>query len=119
MIITTERMELMSRLMDVSNMRQEVIAQNIANVNTPGYRSLEVNFEESLRSALSSGANSPAHNIPAEIVVGGGGHDRPDGNNVDVDLEVARMQKNALYFKLYSQLVANELAQHHSAISGR
>jgi flagellar basal-body rod protein FlgB len=112
-------MELMSRLMDASNMRQDVIAQNIANVNTPGYRTLDVNFEEALKAALSANSRAPVHDIPAEIVVGNGGLDRPDGNNVDIDLEVARMQKNALYFKLYSQLVSNEFAQHRSAISGR
>ena len=43
---------------------------------------------------------------------------REDGNNVDVDLEMARLQKNALYFKLYSQLLASDLAQYRSAISG-
>jgi len=119
MTITTERMELMSRLMDIAGMRQDVIAQNIANVNTPGFRTLQVNFEDALKAALSSNSMASAHNVPAEIVVGAGGLERPDGNNVDIDLEVARMQKNALYFKLYSQLITNELAQHRSAISGR
>jgi flagellar basal-body rod protein FlgB len=119
MTITTERMELMSRLMDVSNMRQDVIAQNIANVNTPGYRTLGVNFEDALKSALTGESGTSPRQIVPEIVVGAGGLDRPDGNNVDIDLEIARMQKNAVFFKLYSQLVAHELAQHRSAISGR
>ena len=119
MTITTDRMALLSRLMDVSNTRQDVIAQNIANVNTPGFRTLEVNFEEALKSALGTNSNASLQDIPAEIVKGAGGLERPDGNNVDIDLEISRMQKNAIYFKLYSQLVANELAQYRSAISGR
>ena len=54
-----------------------------------------------------------------EVVAGTGGMDRFDGNNVDVDLEMARLQKNALNFKIYSQILADELAQHKSAITGR
>ena len=45
--------------------------------------------------------------------------DRYDRTVADVDLEMARLQKNAIYFKIYSQIMANELAQQHSAISGR
>ena len=37
MAITTDEMSLLSRLLDVASLRQDVIAQNVANVNTPGY----------------------------------------------------------------------------------
>ena len=44
--------------------------------------------------------------------------ERADGNSVDVDLEMARLQKNGIYFQVYTQMLANELAQFRSAISG-
>jgi flagellar basal-body rod protein FlgB len=115
MALTTERIELMTRLLDVAALRQDVIAHNVANVNTPGYSTLEVSFEEALHQAMKSGNLGQAK---PEIVPGTGGMEREDGNNVDVDLEMARLQKNAHFFKIYSQMLANELSQFRSAITG-
>ena len=121
MTLTTERLDLLSRLLDVAALRQDVIAQNVANVNTPNFQTLEVRFEDALQSAIakSSSAAEAAKSVRPEIVEGSGGVPREDGNNVDADIEMARLQKNALYAKVYSQLMANELAQFRSAISGR
>jgi len=117
MSITTPRLDLMSRLLDVAAMRHDVIAQNVANINTPGYTTLEVNFEDALRESLANKQDASA--AKAEVVEGTGGLPREDGNNVDVDMEMARLQKNSLYFKVYTQIMANELAQYRSAITGR
>jgi flagellar basal-body rod protein FlgB len=118
MAIATEEMNLLSRLLDTASMRQNVIAQNVANVNTPGYSAQEVAFEEALRQAF--GNHEAGGVVPKpEIITGAGGTAREDGNNVDVDLEMARLQKNALYFKVYTQLPAGDLAQYRSAIIGR
>jgi flagellar basal-body rod protein FlgB len=116
MIVTTERIELLTRLLNAASMRHDVIAQNVANVNTPGYQTLELSFEKMLEETLASG--SPITPTP-QVVTGTGGIERDDGNNVDIDLEVARLQKNSLYFKVYTQLLATELAQYRSAIAGR
>jgi flagellar basal-body rod protein FlgB len=117
MAIATEEMNLLSRLLDVASMRQNVIAQNVANVNTPGYSAQEVAFEEALRQAFGNSETGGVVPQP-EIITGAGGTAREDGNNVDVDLEMARLQKNALYFKVYTQLLAGDLAQYRSAIIG-
>ena len=116
MILTTERIHLLAQLLNVASLRHDVIAQNVANVNTPGYQTLEVSFEEMLQEALATGA--PVQPTPL-VVPGQGGIERDDGNNVDIDMEIARLQKNSLYFKVYTQLLATELAQYRSAISGR
>lgn len=115
MSLITARMEALSRLLDVAAVRQDVIAQNIANVNTPGYQTLDVSFDQALQEQLTSQSWS----IEPQIVAGTGGSERIDGNNVDIDQELARLQKNAILFKVYSQIIANELAQQRSAISGR
>ena len=57
--------------------------------------------------------------MTAEVVPSAQAAERADGNSVDVDLEMARLQKNGLYFQAYTQMLANELAQFRSAISGR
>jgi flagellar basal-body rod protein FlgB len=117
MALTTDRMQLLTRLLDVASLRQEVIAQNVANLNTPGYSTLGVSFEDALKEAVGSG--TPLSAVRAEIEPTKGGLERGDGNNVDVDLEIARLQKNALYFQVYAQMLANDLAQFRSAIKGQ
>jgi flagellar basal body rod protein FlgB len=57
--------------------------------------------------------------VGPQVVLGAGGAERADGNNVDIDLEVGRLQKNSLYFRVYTQLLATQLAQFRSAIAGR
>jgi flagellar basal-body rod protein FlgB len=119
MTITTERIQLLTRLLDVASMRQDVIAQNMANLNTPGYSTLGVSFEDSLKEALTPGARGRPLEVAPKVVAGTGGVERVDGNNVDIDLEMARLQKNAIYFQVYAQMLANDLAQFRSAIKGQ
>jgi flagellar basal-body rod protein FlgB len=119
MTLITDRIQLLARLLDVASMRQNVIAQNVANVNTPGYTTLAVSFEDALNEALVSGGPAALHDAKAEVVEGSGGLKRDDGNNVDVDLEMARLQKNAIYFEVYTQMLTNDLAQFRSAIKGQ
>jgi flagellar basal-body rod protein FlgB len=83
--------------------RQEVIADNIANVDTPGFRAQSVEFEDSLRSAIESGSMDPgngsgsvsrvvATEVPTDTPVGA------DGNNVDLRKEtIAAMQTQYSY----------------------
>ena len=119
MTITTERIQLLTRLLDVAALRQDVIAQNVANLNTPGYSTLGVSFEDALQQALTPGSGERPRDVAAEVVPGPGGIPRADGNNVDIDLEMARLQKNAIYFQVYAQMLANDMAQFRSAIKGQ
>jgi flagellar basal-body rod protein FlgB len=119
MTITTERIQLLTRLLDVAALRQDVIAQNVANVNTPGYTTMGVNFEDALKEALAPGSGQQLADVAPQVTPGGGGALRADGNNVDVDLEMARLQKNAIYFQVYAQMLANDLAEFRSAIRGQ
>lgn len=84
--------------------RQSIIAHNISNINTPGFKSLLVNFEEQLKNpaGLPLNVTSPKH-------IGADGSEfkverdnspglRADGNNVDLETEMTAMVKNDLYF---------------------
>jgi flagellar basal-body rod protein FlgB len=119
MTLTTHRIQLLAKLLDAATLRQNVIAQNVANVNTPGFSTLEVSFEDALKNALSSASSTQELNVPMEVIPGTGGIPRADGNNVDIDQEMARLQKNNIYFQVYAQMMTNELAQFRSAIRGQ
>jgi flagellar basal-body rod protein FlgB len=110
--------ELLPRFMEATNLRHRVLAMNIANINTPGFRRLDVDFESSLIRQMESGSGRPA-DIRPRVVEGGGGTPRADGNNVDIDREMGRLNKNALLHSLFSQLQSGDMARMRSALTGR
>jgi flagellar basal-body rod protein FlgB len=110
---------LLAKLLDVTHARHEVIARNVANVNTPGYRRQDVQFEQAFAKALTSGPSGAALAVQPKIVLAAGGVERRDGNNVDIDWEMGQLAKNSLLYKVYAQVLAVQLAQMRSAVSGR
>lgn len=105
--------DLLSNVMTAAGLRHRVIAQNIANVNTPGYRRLEVAFEAELAKAL----GTPTAVKPR--IVEGDGPERVDGNNVDIDAEVNALGKNALLYQAAANILTSRLASLRTAIAGR
>ncbi len=101
--------------------RQELLASNIANSETPGYRALDVNFaatmenvvEEMRRADASAGPRLvPAGSAPApvgELLVVEGSDKGSIGNSqntVDIDAQMARLDENRLMFQATAQLAA-------------
>ena len=103
------------RAMTAANIRHEVISNNIANVNTPNFRKSDLVFEDLLAEELygpkDDGRLKPArpharHLPPAEepffavpkIVEDQTTLMRVDDNNVDIDIEMANLAKNQIYF---------------------
>ena len=85
--------------------RQNALADNIANVDTPGYRRKDVDFHAALRGAMATGAPalegisfSPAEDPSAAPV-------RADGNTVDIDREAAAEASNGLEYEALSQVL--------------
>jgi flagellar basal-body rod protein FlgB len=110
---------LLTKLLDVAQVRHEVIARNVANVNTPGFRRQQVQFEDALATALGSGGARGVQGVEPRIVTAEGGLGRADGNNVDIDLEMGQLSKNSLLYRVYAQILAVQIGQYRSAISGR
>jgi flagellar basal-body rod protein FlgB len=77
--------------------RQNAIADNIANVDTPGYQRRDVDFHSALQNALASGT-SPSVDASASPV-------RADGNTVDIDRESAAEASNGLEYEALSQVL--------------
>ena len=87
--------------------RQDVIADNIANVDTPGFRARSVDFESSLRSAVARGgvgAGGVDVNImPTDTPVG------VNGNNVDLRKETMAAMQSVFQFQIVSRSVSDRL----------
>lgn len=104
---------LLQQAMNAASLRHRVIANNLANVNTPGYRALEVQFEDELAKHL----KDPKAAVPT--VAEADLPERADGNTVDLDRELGAMNKNSLLYQAASQVLATRIAALRSAIAGR
>lgn len=111
------QIDLLSRLVEAGDLRQQVIGQNIANVNTPNYKRLQVDFEQLLTEELKRNPAQQTSTAPA-VTKTTGLEARADGNNVDVDMEIGHMNKNALMQQVYLQLIASEMSMMRNAIRG-
>lgn len=94
--------KLIKKSLDATSLRQKVIAQNIANINTKGYKRYEVVFEDMLKDELDK-KHQNIDSVQPKVVRDNSTSMREDGNNVDIDTEMANQAANDL---LYSALVS-------------
>ena len=123
---------LLSKALTAYSMRQKSIADNIANVDTPGFRRSEVTFEEDLKKALEKrGVKGyitkekhipigrreiekvkPKYIVPKDESLASG------MNNVNIDKEMAELAKNQIRYNGASILIGNIFSRLRSAIRG-
>lgn len=110
---------LLEKMLDVSATKHKVIANNIANINTPGYKKMEVSFAEQLENVIKDTSANKFDALQPKIVVSKEDTNvaiRNDGNNVDMDKEVSALMKNTLSYNVYTQLLAKKMELVKSAI---
>ncbi|NLP03467.1 MAG: flagellar basal body rod protein FlgB [Fibrobacter sp.] len=132
-MLSRTNLPLTQKMMDTAMLRGRVIANNIANVNTPGYRRVEVAFEEELRSALDrtklkgtrtdekhlamgrkdlSGVNAEAYH-PYDPTL-------PSGvNNVDIDMEMAKLAETQITYNYAVRFGQGVFKKLNAAIQGK
>lgn len=118
MKIMGEKTELLQRLVSAADARQNVVSQNIANVNTPGYKTQEVRFEDQLAAELERPALNVAKAAQPQIAATAGLQTRNDGNNVDLDREVGELNKNAMMMQTYLRMIGAEMRMMRDAMDG-
>jgi flagellar basal-body rod protein FlgB len=121
MLIGDKLFGLLEKVIDASAIKHKVIANNIANVNTPGYKRLDVDFESELKNALRGNGIVDISSVKPKIVVAKGSENtllRNDGNNVDIEVEVSELVKNTLTYNIYVQLMSKKFMALKLAISG-
>lgn len=133
-IFASEIFTVIQKTLDAAALQHEVISNNIANVNTPYFKRSEVEFRDELAAAL---LRPPAAAPPMGLTVTQPGHIqvdvgqriagsvesikpkvlvredttlRNDGNNVDIDVEMAKLAQNTLLYNAFAQLASLKLA---------
>ena len=110
------------RLLDVTALRQEAIASNIANVETPNYKRLDVApaFANELQQAIASNDLARLATSQPQLATDGSAvAQRKDGNTVDLESELMRMNQNFLEHQLETQLISGSMMKLRLAITGR
>jgi flagellar basal-body rod protein FlgB len=100
----------LERYMDLLSARQKLVASNIANADTPGYQTQDIDFQSEFMS-LANGQNPQTINAQ-------GLKEKPDGNNVNVDREARLLSENQMRFTVASNLIHGTFKTIQEAISG-
>ena len=91
--------------------RQRATADNIANINTPGYLASRVDFEDTLRGAVASGSGAAATRVSQSVAP-----TREDGNNVNLDAETLSSTDTQLRYQMLTQAASGSLMSISAAL---
>lgn len=112
----------LNKVLDGASARQRVLANNIANVDTPGYTRQEVHFEDALKEAIDDPGTDGQLKVAAieqveiETATDHQTPGRDNGNNVAIDREMADMAKNSLQYETAAQLLYSKFRLLRNAI---
>ncbi len=118
--------------LDASSLRQQVIANNVANINTPGYKKQDVSFEDEFKHAIDNKYDArmyqtdPRHlpggssltSVGIKVNTIGATSMRYDGNNVDIDEEMSKMAENSIRYNAMAQLMSGRFSTLKTVING-
>lgn len=105
----------LERFLDATNDQAQVVTANIANVDTPGFKTKDLRFHDVLMSTDEDGGTAQLSPTVSRVP---GLLQRPDGNNVDLDRESLLLARAQLQYQLGTQLVKSRFHQLLSAING-
>lgn len=120
-VFNEKSMNYLRQGMDAASLRQDVIANNLANLNTPGFNRSTVSFEDELQKARQQQETSPLEKTHPRHLPAPGGEVEPqvkedtstvrriDENNVDIEKEMLSLVNNQLRFNTMSQQVSDRL----------
>ncbi|NHN28389.1 flagellar basal body rod protein FlgB [Paenibacillus agricola] len=130
-ILNKQGFNQLERSLDASTLRQRVIADNVANVDTPYFKRSEVQFEELLGKQLTTNSIEGYRTDPRHFKFGRPSQIEPqitkdnlstinnNSNNVDIDSEMSLLAKNQLRYNVMIQQVSSEIKKARMAIQGR
>ena len=112
--IETPLLQRMQQYLDMTSLRQSLISSNIANVDTPGYRTRDIDFEKELQKASEAAPDAPSSPHVRDVA---GLIERPDGNNVSIDRETMLLAQTQLQFQVGIALLKQEFKRLQTAIT--
>lgn len=129
-------LDFLAKSLDAHAMEQKVLANNIANVNTPNFKGTEVTFKDQMENVLrnqqlqlplktddsrdiTSGLPLALDDVKPRLITDPTTSMRSDGNNIDIDQQMATLAKNSMETNALMRLVSINLSDLRAAIEGR
>ena len=107
-------MPFLERYLDLASFRQTLVSANIANLDTPGYQTVDVGFQSELQWASFSNFDVPTRPVVRHVY---GLMARPDGNNVSLDRESLLLSETQLQYKTAIDFLRSEFRRMLGAIN--
>jgi flagellar basal-body rod protein FlgB len=110
------------KMLDATVLRQEAIASNLSNVETPNYKRLDVapSFEAQLSQAVKSGDPAQVAGLQPRLAVDASAESgRSDGNTVTLESEMLKLNQNTVEDAMETMLITGSLAKMRLAITGK
>lgn len=114
--------KILEQLIHLTNIRHGVIISNIANADTPNFKARDINFEQILNDEIIEMKTTNPFHIKNESysllnkVDEGAGQQWVDRNNVELDMEVAKMTENALLFQAALRMLSTKIKMFKNAL---
>jgi len=106
--------EMLDKYLGLATERQKLVVTNMANIDTPGYRTEDFDFRSELSRAVNNDAGMTAQPVMHEV---SGLVARPDGNNVNLDREGMALAETQMQFRIGVQLIRSEFHRILTAIN--
>ena len=131
--IFSQTISLLEKSLDLRSVNQRVLASNIANMDTPNYKAVELDVAEGMNREKESNPgislvrthvnhlpvkNMPINNVKLKAARAPDFSLRGDGNTVDIDRTMGKLAKNTLLFNAATQLISNKFKGLKNAIKG-
>lgn len=110
--------KVLEKVLDYSALKHKVIGQNIANANTKNYRRRDVEFKELLANDIKSLSKSKSNMSELKVNIDKDSPIISEGNNVDVNREMADLAQNSIMFKFASKKINGYYQAIQSVIKG-
>jgi flagellar basal-body rod protein FlgB len=120
---TANTLSTLESYLELASARERSISANMANIDTPGYHTKDINFQRELhlavdQASLPASANGGTLHMTPAVQQVQGLMERPDGNNVSLDREGLLMAETQLQYQIGIQLIKGQFHQMLSAING-
>ena len=113
-VLETPELRVLEHYLNLTAFRQQLVASNMANVDTPGYRTVDIHFQNELERALAAPAGAAED---PQVYAVDGLPQRPDGNNVSVDRESMLLGETQLEYQTGVELWRAEMSDLIAAVS--
>lgn len=110
--------KVLEKLLDYSALKHKVIGQNIANADTKGYKRRDIEFKELLQSNMQDLQSSQSKTSPFNVKIDEESPVISEGNNVDINREMADMAQNSIMFKFATKKLSGYYQSLQSVIKG-